>query len=156
MWQIREIKECTKFFIKHRKPNLEVINLSLASDVPLREMVAKVKEVVPPPENNFILILHYSPIKIRELITGLGDPRYYCKIFFWNELLICPMDNILVPVHEKCKNVSQILSMYSISLEQLPKIPLSDPIVRWNGWGVGDVINIYRENEIYYRIVNNV
>ena len=70
------------------------------------------------------------------------------------------MDHILVPKHEILseKEKKALLKKYKISEKQLPKILLSDPVVKEIGAKVGDVIKITRESlvagkSIYYRIV---
>ncbi|KAK5808351.1 hypothetical protein F5H01DRAFT_351917 [Linnemannia elongata] len=78
------------------------------------------------------------------------------RVFFHEELLVCPLDNVMVPPHELCtlEEVGEILKRYSILKEQLPGIPPWDPIVRWKGWTKGDVIRITRlSGEMYYRLV---
>jgi DNA-directed RNA polymerase subunit H (RpoH/RPB5) len=66
--------------------------------------------------------------------------------------------HVLHPKHTKLKpeEVKDLVEKYNISLAQLPKIKLSDPVI---GEGVmrGDVLKIERKEEekthIYYRVV---
>ena len=64
----------------------------------------------------------------------------------------------LQPKHTKLKSeeVKKLLETYNISLAQLPKIRNTDPALG-EGWNVGDVVKIEREDEdkinIYYSVV---
>jgi DNA-directed RNA polymerase subunit H len=66
----------------------------------------------------------------------------------------------LVPKHEILseEEKKELLKKYGISLKQLPRILLSDPVIKSLGAKVGDVIRITRKSEtagesIYYRVV---
>lgn len=157
-WHSREIKQCIRFFKKQRGRNLEVIHLDGLDDmITIRELTQQIRTEVEGKTNFIVIVYLYSAhtIRIRELVANLDyNPMYYSRIFFHDELLISPLDNILVPIHEKC-NADDILTKYNITISQLPKLLASDPIVRWNGWNIGDVIKIYREDEVYYRVIVN-
>ncbi|MEM4222213.1 MAG: DNA-directed RNA polymerase subunit H [archaeon] len=73
----------------------------------------------------------------------------------WNVL-----DHVLVPKHEilSKKEVESILEKYKISIDQLPKIKITDPVVVALGAKKGDVIKITRKSKTagtteYYRLV---
>ncbi len=70
------------------------------------------------------------------------------------------LEHELVPKHEICseEEVNELLKRYNISKEQLPKILLTDPVVKALGAKPGDVIKIIRNSKIsgksiYYRVV---
>jgi len=74
------------------------------------------------------------------------------RIFFIDELMICPMDNIMVPCHNIIseKDIEERLEYHKTY--QLPRILFSDPIVRWNGWKCGSYIEVSRfDGTKYYR-----
>jgi DNA-directed RNA polymerase subunit H (RpoH/RPB5) len=108
---------------------------------------------------NFIVVLHINQYDRPGLLHELLDElrlRDYSKVFFIDELIADPIGNRMVPTHELCtkKMVDELLQRYHIVSQSLPKILLRDPIVRWYGWKVGDVVKITRPNgELYYRIV---
>lgn len=108
---------------------------------------------------NFVVVLYINQCSRDGLLHELLDElalRDYSKVFFIDELIANPIGNKMVPKHELCthKMVERLLQKYSITIDSLPKILLRDPIVRWYGWEVGDVIKIVRPNgELYYRMV---
>ena len=66
----------------------------------------------------------------------------------------------LVPKHKLLndKEKDELLKHYSISLKQLPRILLSDPMVKILNAKIGDVIKIMRKSQtageaVYYRVV---
>jgi len=71
-----------------------------------------------------------------------------------------PLDHESVPHHEIIgeEEVAELLAMYAIDKEQLPKIRYDDPIVVEIGAKMGDVIKIIRKSQtadesLYYRLV---
>lgn len=69
-------------------------------------------------------------------------------------------DHILVPKHEilKEEEVEELLKLFGVSKEQLPKIKASDPIIKEIGAKPGDVIKITRKSltagvSVFYRFV---
>lgn len=70
------------------------------------------------------------------------------------------LEHELVPKHEVLskEEVEELLKKYKASLNQLPQILISDPVVRELGAKVGDVIKITRSSPtagttVYYRVV---
>jgi len=70
------------------------------------------------------------------------------------------LDHEMVPKHEVMdeSEVKSLLNRYKISLEDLPKIKASDPVVVAIGAKVGDVLKITRKSPtggmaLYYRLV---
>ncbi len=66
----------------------------------------------------------------------------------------------LVPVHEvlSSKDKKTLLEKYSITKEQLPKIKVSDPVIKHIKAKAGDIVKIVRNSPTagkseYYRIV---
>ncbi|UCG95003.1 MAG: DNA-directed RNA polymerase subunit H [archaeon] len=70
-------------------------------------------------------------------------------------------DHFLVPKHEIMgkKEKEKLLKDYNITEKQLPKILISDPIIKLIDAKIGDVIKITRKSQVaaksvYYRIVS--
>jgi DNA-directed RNA polymerase subunit H len=80
--------------------------------------------------------------------------------YFNNEFMeIDVLKHKLVPKHRILseKEKEELLKKYNVTLEKLPKILISDPVVKALGAKVGDIIEIERDFEgfksIYYRVV---
>jgi len=70
------------------------------------------------------------------------------------------LEHELVPKHEIVdeEEVAELLDTYKIKKEQLPKIKLSDPVIKEIKADVGDVVRIRRESRtagkaLSYRLV---
>ncbi|RLG58193.1 MAG: DNA-directed RNA polymerase subunit H [Candidatus Hydrothermarchaeota archaeon] len=68
--------------------------------------------------------------------------------------------HVLVPKHEVLteEEAEKVLKKYNITKSQLPKILISDPMVKKIGAKVGDIIKITRKSptageSIFYRVV---
>lgn len=107
---------------------------------------------------NFVLILHI-PQYDGDLLKGIFDevrPRNYRNFFFIDELIAYPINNALVPKYEICTKemISNLVKTYSIRIENLPKLPLRDPMARWNSFEAGDVVKATTsDGRVSYRIV---
>ncbi len=71
-------------------------------------------------------------------------------------------NHVLVPEHSKLtkKEIQELLEKYNLSLNELPKIALTDPAIAGLNVKPGDVIKITRDSptagkSIYYRDVIN-
>lgn len=171
-WQRERINASILFLLEQRdkrcaltkipSPQIELIDVEMASDTTNKSIVLKVGNTILAQSAmgpDFIAIIYVNQCQheniLRELLNDI-QPQNYCKVFFVDELIANPINNVLVPNHELCtkKMVDKLLREYSIVVDALPKILLRDPIVRWHGWKIGDVIKITRSNgEIYHRLV---
>lgn len=74
------------------------------------------------------------------------------KVFLRDELILCPMENNMVPHHTIMSEDDITCKLQYHNSYQLPRILFSDPIVRWNGWKCGSYIEISRgDDKKYYR-----
>jgi DNA-directed RNA polymerase subunit H len=71
-------------------------------------------------------------------------------------------NHVLVPEHSKLtkKEIQELLEKYNLSLNELPKIVLTDPAITSLNVELGDVIKVIRDSptagkSIYYRVVIN-
>jgi DNA-directed RNA polymerase subunit H len=70
-------------------------------------------------------------------------------------------DHFLVPKHEVLgkKEKEKLLKDYNITEKQLPKISISDPVIKLIDAKIGDIIKITRKSQVaaksvYYRFVS--
>jgi len=69
-------------------------------------------------------------------------------------------EHVWVPRHEVLseEEAEELLRRYNVSREQLPKIKISDPVIKEIGARVGDIVRIVRKSRtagrsVYYRVV---
>lgn len=150
------------FILSQRVEQTEVVELKVGDDTSNKSVVIKVSNAIfneSARNSNFVVVLYINQYNrsglLHELLNAL-TPRDYSKVFFVDELIANPIGNKMVPKHELCtkRMVDRLLREHSITIDALPKILLRDPIVRWYGWEIGDVIRVTRPNgELYYRMV---
>jgi DNA-directed RNA polymerase subunit H (RpoH/RPB5) len=104
--------------------------------------------------NNYIIIINGNSSNLLKDLLDLLPTEFYSKVFFADELKICPMDNILVPTH-RLATEEEIRNLHKrhILLNTLPIILISDKVARWYGWKVKTIIAIERPDGIYFRRV---
>jgi len=70
------------------------------------------------------------------------------QVFRDSDLMFCPIEHILTPKHERIPTdgVAPLLAALQTSTNKMPFIYSNDPIVKWYGWTVGDIIKIYRDD----------
>lgn len=166
-WQSQRVEASLAFILSQRIDKTdgslpEIVELKIADDTSNKSVVIKVSNAIfneSTRNSNFVVVLHLNQYNRSGLLHELLDvltSRDYSKVFFVDELIANPIGNKMVPKHELCTKriIDRLLHRHSITIDALPKILLRDPIVRWYGWKVGDVIKITRPNgEMYYRTV---
>lgn len=145
------MKDCIKYLKKQRKgKHTRVLILEkIPEDLNVKDTIGYIKERV----LDYDLVIVHK--KRKDLFPEL-EPKYHSIVFFYDELLACPFDNVLVPVHRLLTpdETKFVLDKYSIRLDQLPKLLTSDPIARWNAWTSGNVVEIARKDGTrYYRLL---
>lgn len=121
----------------------------IPDDLNVKDTVRYIKERV---LDNDLVIVH----RPRKDIFPELEPKYHSVVFFYDEILACPFNNVLVPEHRLLtpEETKSVLGRYSVRLDQLPKLPTSDPIPRWNSWTQGNVVEITRKDGTkYYRLL---
>ena len=117
--------------------------------------------------------IYISPLNIAK--NYLSDIKSYIKTktqtFFDKQLVINPTRHVLYSQHELLTDVQtkELLSqlntsikfgadtsnrLINVNLLMLPKIKISDPIVRYFDWPLGKVVKIYRDNYHNNKLVN--
>jgi DNA-directed RNA polymerase subunit H (RpoH/RPB5) len=93
---------------------------------------------------------------LREILS------YGADLFSTVELMRDPLNHVLVPKHQVITNEERTrLVEDGIIIEQLPRIDITDIVVRYLGFKVGDVIKVTRPSpttgiSIQYRVVTAV
>jgi DNA-directed RNA polymerase subunit H (RpoH/RPB5) len=161
-WQSQRMEASLAFILGQRVEQTEVIELRIGDDTSNKSVVIKVSNAIfneSARNSDFVVVLYINQYNrsglLHELLNALTS-RDYSKVFFVDELIANPIGNRMVPKHELCtkRMVDELLRKHSITIDALPKILLRDPIVRWYGWEIGDVIKVTRPNgELYYRMV---
>jgi DNA-directed RNA polymerase subunit H (RpoH/RPB5) len=161
-WQSQRMEASLAFILGQRVEQTEVIELRIGDDTSNKSVVIKVSNAIfneSAKNSDFVVVLYINQYNrsglLHELLNALTS-RDYSKVFFVDELIANPIGNRMVPKHELCtkRMVDELLRKHSITIDALPKILLRDPIVRWYGWEIGDVIKVTRPNgELYYRMV---
>ena len=80
---------------------------------------------------------------------------YLIEHFRDNELLVDITEHKLVPAHQPLspEDKAALLKRYKLKESQLPRIQKNDPVARYYGLKVGEVIKIIRPSETAGRYV---
>lgn len=88
------------------------------------------------------------------VINKLNNIDKEVEIFSYNNLYINLIDHFLVPKHQVLDKKHEELIKKKFN-SKLPLIKKSDPICMYYNCKVGQVLKIYRKEEIYFRLVSN-
>jgi DNA-directed RNA polymerase subunit H (RpoH/RPB5) len=107
-----------------------------------------------------IIIVDGDPDIFLDEMFKMFPEELYCKVFFKEERLYDPRENILVPKHRLATEEEiKALEERHIPLSSLPRLSRRDIIARWEGWKKDDIIAIERSSdsptgiELYFRVV---
>ena len=87
------------------------------------------------------------------IMNKLKELNKDIEIFSFNNLYINLIDHVLVPKHELLSEKYEVMIKEKFN-NRLPLIKKTDPICKYYNCKVGQVLKIYRKQEIYYRMVN--
>lgn len=119
-------------------------------------------------ENDVQHIIIISTVSYDEGLRMLNtDSRTIYEYFEDRQLIITPDDNILFnnPELLSRKQTQDVIDAYKINLDNLPKVIVEDPVVRYFGWGdhnIGQVIKYTNiapfdstivKSWIYFRVI---
>jgi DNA-directed RNA polymerase subunit H (RpoH/RPB5) len=94
-----------------------------------------------------IQIIFNKSLIPKTLVWAKINPEYHRFIFSIDELNYSVCDNVMVPPHKIVNSVDHP------EFEKYPRILTYDPMVRYLGAKIGDVIEIQRSDGLYYRVV---
>jgi DNA-directed RNA polymerase subunit H (RpoH/RPB5) len=107
-----------------------------------------------------IIIVDGDPDIFLDEMFKMFPEELYCKVFFKEERLYDPRENILVPRHRLATEEEiKALEDRHIPLSSLPRLSRRDIIARWEGWKKDDIIAIERSSdsptgiELYFRVI---
>lgn len=112
---------------------------------------SKIKELTDAHIGHVIFVLNNKfTSHAKRLIKAHPGIEY--ETFFWNEMIFSAIDHVLVPKHSLLTKTEK-LHFISIFGTKIPGIKKTDRICRYYYGQIGDIFEIRRKQEIYYRIV---
>ncbi|KAA8493833.1 DNA-directed RNA polymerases II and IV subunit 5A [Porphyridium purpureum] len=107
-----------------------------------------------------IIVLLNSLTPSAKDAVSIMSSQYRLELFAQNELLVNITQHVLVPKHEVLTDDQKraLLEMYKLKESQLPRIQTRDPVARYYGMTVGQVVKVTRPSEtagryVTYRLV---
>ncbi|XP_019096814.1 PREDICTED: DNA-directed RNA polymerases II and IV subunit 5A-like [Camelina sativa] len=110
-------------------------------------------------DNVFRAILVVQDIKdfssFAQLSISAIYPKFHIEVFQEGELLVNVKSHVFVPEHQALTTDEKktFLERYTVKENQLPKIHVTDPIARYFGLKLGEVVKITRLSETSGRYV---
>lgn len=145
--------------INDKESKIYVFFPKMSSKVGVFTIRQYIKEMQDNNINNAIIIVKDAITAFAKQVFIEAKPLVI-ECFKENELLIDKLEHVLVPKHEiiSDEEKKELLKIYKIKENQLPKILSSDPITKYFGGKKGQVFKITRPSEssgnyIYYRII---
>ncbi|KAE9462893.1 hypothetical protein C3L33_05200, partial [Rhododendron williamsianum] len=107
-----------------------------------------------------ILVIQHGLTPQAKAVIGEVAKKYRMETFQDSELLVNINEHELVPKHEvlTSKEENELLEKYKVKRAQLPRMLVTDPIARYFGLKMGQIVKITRKSEtagtyITYRCV---
>ena len=99
---------------------------------------------VDPQQTSVALVCDGFTPAVAQLVQGHGlVAELHLRSFFAHVLV----DHVLVPKHELVEDPQkEVLGPYALSLEQLPKLSIADPVARYYGFKENEVVRIHRRD----------
>lgn len=104
-----------------------------------------------------IIIISELPFSDDALGSLKGLSYYRIEYFQYENLAYNPTKHYLVPRHEPLtrQEAQKFLRDNKLKLNQMPILSVYDPIARYYGFRVGQIIKIHRQNLFYESLVEN-
>lgn len=106
-----------------------------------------------------VLVVHES---VTHFALREQQDDHRIQIFKYTELLFNPTGHISVPRHEvvPADEVQGLLRRLQVgSVDQLPRVFDTDPVIRYHGWQAGQVVRIHRHllggYQHFYRLIRS-
>ena len=138
--------------------NLQKINESNINEFKVELDKEKIKRCIIIIKNN----KRDLTLNTKKKIEQLNKEKYIFEIFKNIELFTNITNSKLVSKHRILTNeeVLDLLKKYSITIDQLPIISISDPMAKYHGMEDGQICEIERESEtsgktLFYRLCKN-
>ena len=125
----------------------------IGKKVGVKEVKMKILDFLQDKEYESLIIVTKNKLNsyVMNKLSGINKD---IQIFLYNNFYINIIDHYLVPKHQILDEKHEKLIKEKFN-NKLPSIKKKDPICRYYNCKVGQVLKIYRKNEIYYRLVSN-
>lgn len=117
----------------------------------IKELRIKVKEILQLKIDHVIFILQNKFTSHGQRLLNKYT-KLEAEIFYFSEMMINPIHHELVPKHQLLTK-EETKQFYQRIGKKIPCIKVSDRICRHYNGKIGQIFRIYRQNELYYRIV---
>eukprot|EP01095_Lingulamoeba_sp_RSL-Kostka_P013565 TRINITY_DN5653_c0_g1_i1.p1 TRINITY_DN5653_c0_g1~~TRINITY_DN5653_c0_g1_i1.p1 ORF type:complete len:205 (-),score=44.80 TRINITY_DN5653_c0_g1_i1:179-793(-) len=123
-----------------------LIKSSIGVDV-IREAYHKLEDE----QIEYGIIVGKEPLSpgAKKMVLDTLQSDHKIEFFQEEELILNITKHCLVPEHKVLskKQKRQLLSKYKLTADKLPKVKITDPVARYYGLSVGQVVKIRRESE---------
>lgn len=122
----------------------------------IKAVVDQVKEFTPNSKNAILILpCGLTPFAKQGISEANSGHQYRLELFMENELIFNISHHNSVPTHQLLSELEkrQLLERYKVKSSQLPRIQAKDPVARYMGLRIGDVVRIVRASETAGRYV---
>ena len=122
----------------------------------IKAVVDQVKEFTPNSKNAILILpCGLTPFANQGISEANSGHQYRLELFMEKELIFNITHHQSVPTHQLLSELEkrQLLERYKVKSSQLPRIQAKDPVARYMGLRIGDVVRIVRASETAGRYV---
>lgn len=121
--------------------------------VGVKDVKLKILDVLEDKSYDTLIIITKAKLN-SYVMNKLNNINKEIQIFSYNNFYINLIEHFLIPKHQILDKKYEDLIKKKFN-SKLPLIKKTDPICRYYNCKIGQVLKIYRKNEIYYRLVSN-